>query len=343
MSIFSEKKVVRLCLIIWVVAIVIASIVGVLYVEQIFSKKECYPNPLLSKNYVPSTPTKKDYLTFMNFGNNTIANYFYSIKIEDYSSNTYILTIYYNNFSKTLSNYFFEMVVKNPNGGNIVHTSWIGIMRLLTNDNYIYLKSKDINISIYPENISSRIYIKLSGADINLELSGKPFWYNHGKIAEIGNGQKVWGFEILEDVSGYIGKEKVSGEGLFERVNFNIELVKTPYFISWIAINTKNVKGILYRQGEYRDGGLWIDGKYYQPVDFYLSSLNTSGKEVKYLSMIISYEKKDGVYGYIKIYAKGIFYNNFGNVCDMHLQRGDSGGVEEGFSFIDIRTGTYLR
>ncbi len=297
-----------------------------------------YPNPLLTSGYVPSKPSYEDYLYFTDFGDNkTVQDFLYFLTFTS-GNVTYTLKIYYDKHTQAEHNSSITIYI--VSNSEIYRKTYYDNMKIYKDSDKISLVSTSgmLYSDIYPDSLLFTIHLESDVMRAYLNFTGKPFWYNDGKTAEIAPGEYVWGFEILGDVKGTVNGNEVRGYGYFERINFNILLENTPYFINWLVFCSENIKLLIYRQGEYRDGGIWINNKYYKPSDFMYSELETDGNGVVSFDMKISVNISGNMV-YMDLKGERINSDLFSTVLKSSLKF--SNEDYSGMTFIDTRIYKY--
>ncbi len=279
------------------------------------SEENCYPNPLLESGYVPKTPTKEDYLKFTNFGDEKTVEdilYFLSFNLNNTS---YSVRIYYNkNVPEGINN--LSIVIYSLFNNSQYKKGYVSNMKIQVEEESILLLSQNgiFSARIYPGNSTSLIELNTNILNAKLIFHGKTFWYNHGDVAEIFPNKFVWGFEIVGEVEGTANDNRVKGFGYFERLNFNVPLENSQYFLNWLVFVSDNISGIIYTHGEYRDGGIWIGNNYIQPSDFHYTYLNTDKNGVVEYSFRITYRGSNNNFQDIIIKGQRVFFDPISSV-----------------------------
>ena len=292
------------------------------------SAQNTIDNPLLGPTQKPRTPTVNDYVDFIQFShgktNNTLA---YFLGFKDDTSNIYFLQFFYH--YKT-NDWYCSITDKKSGKESVGH----GYATITYNSIFILLKGESLNITIYPSNISSIAKIMLGYKTITFKFEGKPFWYDDGKILSINKNEKAQGFEIIGHAIGTINKKSVVGYGTLEKLSFNIRIRDTPYFEDWVLFSTDKIGGLLYRQGEYRDGGIWINNEYYKPIDFLTTTLNYSYEDhyIVQMNKIVSLNI-NGTVKYLYLNMQGILKMDELELCKVEIIF--DGTTYDGYSILD--------
>ena len=323
------------CLIIIGVLITATIILSLEVIQSANSCSQCstIDNPLLTPAKTPPTPTVNDYIHFDKFDyghtNQTIA-YFVGFK-EKKADINYFLTFFYHHDSSDYPNWQLSLIKIESNE----RLSFSGHVTL-THDNIkvLLVDNELLKILIYPSNNTSILQLSGSGISLYFKFTGHPFWYDNGKIGGINKKERMAGFEIIGKLIGEINGRIIDGYGTLEKISFNIRIRNSPYFEDWCLFSSDEIGGLIYRQGEYRDGGLWINGEYYKPIDFLTTQLNYSySKHYIYrMDKLISVNINGSVrYLSIKMYS---LIKNDGLILSQ-IQIEFQGKTYQGYSIID--------
>jgi len=200
--------------------------------------------------------------------------------------------------------YQFDMIeIEDSKFNNIGRIDWEGWVSEEFEDKIVFSGSQgEVEYSILREGgyklslnrrfmeIDLPAYGHYIGGDIQLNLDfedlGFPFWYNKGRPAIIfPDGTKIAGAEPFSRVSGYAvingRKVEVAGfsdhEAFFNKGDIVHNIIKhgNEFWLPfWCNDETH---GIFVIFGDYKDGGIVIDGNYMIPRDFDLAILRLHG------------------------------------------------------------------
>ena len=200
--------------------------------------------------------------------------------------------------------YQFDMVeIEDGKFNNIGRIDWEGWVSEEFEDKIVFSGSQgEVEYSILKEGgyklslnrrfmeVNMPAYGHYIGGDVQLNLDfedlGFPFWYNKGRPAIIfSDGTKIAGAEPFSRVSGHIvidgRKVEVVGfadhEAFFNKGDIVHNIIKHGNEF-WLPFwcNDKT-HGIFVIFGDYKDGGVVIDGKYMIPKRFDLTILRLHG------------------------------------------------------------------
>ncbi len=286
-----------------------------------------FSEPLFENYTKDDTPTLNDYLTFTSFSKDTIQDFLFYFGIQDDHMNKYIFKfIYLHNTPIIENNYYIVFFEINGSG----KASYSGITKFDISQSEIIFNTDEINIMIYPINSTSILISDM--LNMTLKFEGKVFWYNNGKVAHVTPKGFLNGFELIGDVRGEINGRKVEGHGYFERINFNIKVTNTPYIEDWNVFSTDNIKGLVYSQGVYKDGCVWINNKYYKPIDFFTTNTQYDNKLILNKEIIIYLN----ISGSVKCMRITMDYLGYDPISEFYsLKINLDGKSYFGFGFID--------